>query len=378
MKRIVSALGLLALLSAPTPGQSIPALINYQGRLTDAQGDPLPTADYVLTFTVHDAEAVGTQVWGPQIHDGAPATGHGLKVPVVQGWFNIMLGPVDTSGRSLTNAFDASDRWVQIQVNDKPITPRQRVVSAPFALRAQFAQEAQNAQTLANRAAADFVSKQGDTMTGNLILPTNGLSVGTSQLVITRGRVGIGTTEPEAQLHVSAKTGEVSTYLGSGDDANGRLKLRYDITEKTGGITSWSLGSYMPLQIDAITLLLNTDSLGKVGIGTKTPQATLDVAGTVSILGARIGRLANAVHQAETDGFVVVLLRGTSGWGSVTGYAGSSSPPSVIRGRASYDFARTGANESSFTMPVRKSEYYRVEAPASGVSVSIEWVPMGR
>lgn len=378
MKSILSVLGLLVLLSAPAPAQSVPALINYQGRLTDAQGDPLPTADYALTFTIHDDETVGTQVWGPQVFDGTTAAGHGVKVPVVQGWFNIMLGPVDTSGRSLTNAFNATNRWVQIQVKDKPITPRQRILSAPFAVRAHFAQEAQNAQTLASRAVGDFVSKDGDNMTGRLSLPPNGLSVGTSQLTITGGRVGIGTTEPEAHLHVSAEAGEVSTYFGSGDDDIGRLKLRYDITAKTGGITSWSVGGYQPILIDASSLLMNTDSLGKVGIGTKTPQATLDVVGTVSILGAPTGKSAITVHQAETDGFVVVLLRGTSLWGSVTGYAGPSSPPSIIRGRASYDFDRTGANESSFTMPVRKSEYYRVEAPASGVTVSIEWVPMGR
>jgi hypothetical protein len=42
--------------------------------------------------------------------------------------------------------------------------------------------------------ATDFVAKTGDTMTGNLSLPSNGLRVGTNQLVVTGGNVGVGTT----------------------------------------------------------------------------------------------------------------------------------------------------------------------------------------
>jgi hypothetical protein len=46
------------------------------------------------------------------------------------------------------------------------------------------------------------VSKAGDTMTGTLNLPPNGLVAGTNQLVISGGNVGIGTASPGALLHV--------------------------------------------------------------------------------------------------------------------------------------------------------------------------------
>jgi hypothetical protein len=59
---------------------------------------------------------------------------------------------------------------------------------------------ADNAQDAANNLGA--VSKEGATMTGPLNLPENGLNVGDDQLVLVNGRVGIGTSTPEYDLHV--------------------------------------------------------------------------------------------------------------------------------------------------------------------------------
>lgn len=47
------------------------------------------------------------------------------------------------------------------------------------------------------------VSKNGDTMTGTLNLPANGLVVGTSQLIVNSGKVGIGVLAPSAKLDVA-------------------------------------------------------------------------------------------------------------------------------------------------------------------------------
>ena len=73
--------------------QTVPTLVNYQGRLANPDGSPLPTADYTLTFNLFN----GARVWGPQVFDAAVTTGQGARIPVVQGWFNVMLGPADTN-----------------------------------------------------------------------------------------------------------------------------------------------------------------------------------------------------------------------------------------------------------------------------------------
>ena len=57
-----------------------------------------------------------------------------------------------------------------------------------------------------------YVNVSGDTMTGTLNLPLNGLVAGTNQLVLTGGSVGIGTTTPTAKLHVENATGTTGIW----------------------------------------------------------------------------------------------------------------------------------------------------------------------
>ncbi|HTC94541.1 MAG TPA: hypothetical protein VK699_13965 [Terriglobales bacterium] len=61
---------------------------------------------------------------------------------------------------------------------------------------------------------ARYVLKAGDTMTGALNLPANGLVAGGSQLVLSGGKVGIGTGVPNAQLQVTGPGG--GSAIGSG------------------------------------------------------------------------------------------------------------------------------------------------------------------
>ncbi|MCD4752998.1 MAG: tail fiber protein [Anaerolineaceae bacterium] len=112
-------------------------MINYQGMLTDAQGNPLETMEYKLSFSIFSGPTGGAAVWGPQVFDGGSNTGHGAKVPVVRGHFNVILGPKDTSNRDITNAFVTENAYLAITVGDgAPIAPRQRILSTPYAVRA--------------------------------------------------------------------------------------------------------------------------------------------------------------------------------------------------------------------------------------------------
>lgn len=140
MKRLLFVICMFSLgFTMQVQGASVPKLINYQGSLLDAQGQPLPTADYTLEFSLYDSPASTNRIWGPQVFDGATDPGHGAQVPVVQGYFNVILGPVDADAtpRSLANAFTEADRYLEITVNGgQPILPRQRILSTPYALKA--------------------------------------------------------------------------------------------------------------------------------------------------------------------------------------------------------------------------------------------------
>lgn len=76
----------------------------------------------------------------------------------------------------------------------------------------------------ANLDLSGMVAKAGDTMSGALILPANGLTVGTNQLVVSGGRVGIGKVPTYDLLDINgaARMNDNQIYLrGSGDTLHG-------------------------------------------------------------------------------------------------------------------------------------------------------------
>ncbi len=130
MKKIILTAIILILSSvfAWAEISGVPQLINYQGKLTDANGEPLPTAEYKLEFNVYNDATVGSIKWGPQTFE---------SVPVVRGYFNVILGPVDTGNRLIIDAFSGPERYLGIKVNDgAEIQPRQQILSAPYAMAA--------------------------------------------------------------------------------------------------------------------------------------------------------------------------------------------------------------------------------------------------
>ena len=60
------------------------------------------------------------------------------------------------------------------------------------------------------------VNKAGDSMTGSLNLPTNGLVVGTDQLTVSTGNVGIGTAAPSVKLDIRGAAVSRANIIASG------------------------------------------------------------------------------------------------------------------------------------------------------------------
>ena len=154
---LISLVGILCMAASTGPhaqGLGVPQLINYQGKLADAQGQAPETGDYTLSFSIYDEPFLppcssetsreGTpkaidcarRVWGPQVFDGkTDAVGHGLQVPVVRGYFNVILGPYDIRGTPILQGFMSSNRFLEVTVGGgDPVIPRQQVLSTPFAL----------------------------------------------------------------------------------------------------------------------------------------------------------------------------------------------------------------------------------------------------
>ncbi len=124
---------------------SVPPLINYQGVLTDAEGKPIANGQKNLEFNIYDAATGGTLIWGPQTFN---------TVPIINGQFNVILGTTDSSGRSILDAFDSDLRFLGIKIGESgvEISPRQQILSTPYATSAKNANLAETAEKVIDNA----------------------------------------------------------------------------------------------------------------------------------------------------------------------------------------------------------------------------------
>jgi len=172
--------------------EGVPQLINYQGRLADADGKPV-TAMKLMVFRFYNAGTAGDLLGGFQ---------EAQNVAVTRGIFNVLIGSSTIGGVPL-EIFAGPSVYLSVTVADEELLPRQRITSVGYAFKSaeadhaaesdyaetaglainalsadtaqtsQTAQTAQTAQNLADPSVLDtrFVNKSGDVMSGNLSAP---------------------------------------------------------------------------------------------------------------------------------------------------------------------------------------------------------------
>jgi hypothetical protein len=143
-KGIAIATTILSLLALNAVGQSVPNLVNYQGRLTDQTGTALPPGSYSIQFKLWDLPNGGNLVWGQQ------------QTLIVQpgGTFNVILGsaggsPIPAAATNdLNGSFTATNRYLGLTVvsnngvaiaSPAEILPRQQIMTVPYAVSAGIA-----------------------------------------------------------------------------------------------------------------------------------------------------------------------------------------------------------------------------------------------
>ncbi len=215
MKNTARFLGALftVLTWVTAPAQSVPELINYQGQLLDANGAPLPTRDYDVEINLFLVESGGAPIWGPQKFNGQSGPGLGAKVPVVEGHFNLILGPKDTGGNDLGSVFAAnSSVFIELKVGtSNPIAPRQQMLAAPYALQALQALQALTAAGLKGSQMQFFtdsseimrVTDAGAAIFGSRVLQ---FGAGIPGKEVSAGKIGYQTFTPDALDIVGAGT----------------------------------------------------------------------------------------------------------------------------------------------------------------------------
>jgi microcystin-dependent protein len=123
------ALGIVAYLVVERHGHAATRLLPFQGRLSDANGNPVPDGARVIQFKIYDAPVGGRVVWNGEVQ----------KLTVNGGLVSTLLGTkADLSEVDfdqdlyLELTIDANDDG-QISPADPPLLPRQSILPAVFA-----------------------------------------------------------------------------------------------------------------------------------------------------------------------------------------------------------------------------------------------------
>lgn len=229
--------------SAPAASPDVPALMNYQGRLTDPDtGLAVADGSYNMHFAIYDAPTGGTVLWQEPT---APAV---LPVSVEDGLFTVLLGNIVPLAPEV---FTGGTAYLELQVNGETLLPRQHITSVAFAM---VAQEAENAAAIDGQTSADlndaYVNSAGDTMTGTLIVPTffakNGSEVNTIDVSGATATIKIGTSENEGKLQI-VDGGGVPVF-----DFDGSLaSLRIGGTGNEGDLQIYNDDNELVIDLDA-------------------------------------------------------------------------------------------------------------------------------
>ncbi len=112
----------LCLFSAAAWAQSVPAKVNYQGRLFDSAGFPVDGVSLPMSFSLWDADTGGTELWS-----------EGRAVQVEGGLYNVILGD---SVSIPPTVFSGATVFLEVTAGGEVMSPRQMITSVPYAMRA--------------------------------------------------------------------------------------------------------------------------------------------------------------------------------------------------------------------------------------------------
>jgi len=211
----------------------VPQLLNYQGRLTDSNGDPL-TGSYAIQFLIYNQASLGTAIWSET---------HGT-VNVTEGVYQVLLGSLTSFP---PNLFTSSiDRYLEIVVAGETLAPRIRFTSVSYSIQSSHSDSADVAASaepkgiasgdldgyypspivdgLRGRTIANSAPTSGQVLkwNGSAWAPADDISgVGSiwqtsgSDIYYNAGKVGIGNSSPTNELDVTG-TVSATTFSGSG------------------------------------------------------------------------------------------------------------------------------------------------------------------
>ena len=193
---------------------TIPYKLNFQGRLSDASGNPMAAGSYNMKFRIYDASSGGTLKWSEQRANSAST---GVTV-TTGGLFSVQLGDVSSLPANIFSTTDTATLYFEIELptpatatctgascesyTEGPMTPRNKLASSAYSFNSDLLDGLDSgafAQTATN---TSFTGTLGVNVS-NAAAFTVGTS-GTNILTVdtTSSQVKIGTADATTQILV--------------------------------------------------------------------------------------------------------------------------------------------------------------------------------
>ena len=313
------ACALLLVLAAATPAQATPPTrISYQGRLTDASGNPANGTGNITFKIYHEAAAgSGTSVWDETQ----------TSVSVSSGIFQVELGSVTALGggsENLTTLF-ASDTYLEVVIVDGAnfgltggsITlpssgNRPQLLATPYTFRA----------TLAEGLTTDATLSIASLTTSGIVTSGGNFTVGSNKFTVSAAD---GNTSIAGTLGVTGATATAAITASGVITANAGISVPngQTLTVAAGGTLDASAGTLSVGALSPTSLIVTGSAALDGGITVDTDKfmvagdnsGNTSIAGTLGVTGATT--LSAATSVSLTDNTNPALTVAQSGTGDL-------------------------------------------------------------
>ena len=375
---LFSVLTLFTPAATSAADQTIPYLINFQGRLTDNNGNILPDGSYNIKFRIFNAATGGTNEWEADRVYGASDD----RVTVENGLFNIQFGDTSQGDPALSPSLFSGAYPLYLEVElptpatatcasngcavwtEGAMTPRQALASSPYAFNADtldgldstaFGQlAAANAFTGAN----SFSNTNTFNESGGAGIVLSGAPASAGSILQIGSVLSSGNTNGTLIGANGSFTGDlVNLQVGNTTefkvDNSGNLSLAsgaaISIGSAAGSGTTCSGGQFLQNQV--VTGGITTGGTCATPSGTGANQQLSNLSGTVAVNLSLVPQTTNSINLGSSSivyssAFVRNLtFDGTAAAAiNFTGAASGAGNTLAITGQAAGGTSQTGGN----------------------------------